>query len=183
MVAEKKGEKNTVLHDVKSREEWEANGEKRTVRSEFNVQSVKCPGSRSRSLPRCRMTGPGTRPLSGAARWAQCRSCWREREKQKVGQPPDILRVFSVPHQDRREKKQVARWKVSALHVCADRCAAATSSPRKRGSSPGGTHKKPGEAVLIQQARGCRVIKPLFSGAISQQQTLPQLTAAPGGSQ
>lgn len=68
-------------------------------------------------------------------------------------------------------------------------CTSALTGVRRRrhlekgGSSPGGTHKKPGEAVLIQQARGCRVIKPLFSRAISQQQTLPQLTAGPGGSQ
>lgn len=174
MVAEKKGEKiqfRTTGRIVKS--------EKRTVRSERWEVSSMC---KVWSVP-----GQGVAPFLAAAWQDQELDPFlalldghsvdpaeeREKSKKWVNLQIFLYYIFSVPDQDRREKKHVARWKVSALHVCSDRCAAATSSPRKRGSSPGGTHKKPGEAVLIQQARGCRVIKPLFSRAISQQQTLP----------
>lgn len=146
-VAEKKGEKIqfcTTWRVVKS--------EKRTVRSEFNVQSVKCPGSRSRSLPRCRMTGPGTRPLSGAARWAQCRSCWREREEQKVGQPPDISGVFSVLDQDRREKNTLHVGK-SALCT-----SALTGAWRRRCHLENAVHPQVG--LTKSPARPCWSNKP-----------------------
>lgn len=128
--------------------------EKRTVRSEFNVQSVKCPGSRSRSLPRCRMTGPGTRPLSGAARWAQCRSCWREREEQKVGQPPDIFLLHLLGSGSGRERKK------NMLHVGKSELSASalTGARRRRRHLENAAHPQVG--LTKSPARPCWSNKP-----------------------
>lgn len=55
-----------------------------------------------------------------------------------------------------------------------------TASPQNAAHPQVGL-RKPSERLLIQHARGCCVIKLLFSTAISQHQTLAGLTAASGG--
>lgn len=71
------------------------------------------------------------------------------------------------------------KQRVSLVLRGSDRCVV-TASPQNTAHPQVGLRKS-SERLLIQHARGCCVIKLLFSTAISQHQTLAWLTAASGG--
>lgn len=92
--------------------------------------------------------------LYGPALSAQSRSCRIRREENRKSE--SLLNGFSL-----------SCFFLACLLDAAGFTQWQLQRPSYSSSSPGGT-LKPGKALLIQHSPGCRVIKPLFSRAISQ---------------
>lgn len=93
-----------------------------------------------------------------------------------------FLHAFRFFSRDKKETSWVLKFRkqhVSLVVRGSDRYLV-TASPQNTAHPQVGL-RKPSKRLLIQHARGCCVIKLLFSTAISQHQTLAGLAAAWGG--
>lgn len=92
------------------------------------------------------------------------------------------FQTFLSSLQETKETSRVLKFRnrhVSLVPLSSDRCVVTASLQNTAHPQVG--LRKPSERLLIQHARGCSVIKLLFSTAIGQHQTLAGLTAASGG--